>query len=414
MESSTLLGGEGLVTDTEKAIGAIWSDLLHPERPIGRADNFFDVGGHSLLALEAIRQIETKLGTRLEMRTLIINKLSTIAELLDAREETEEAKNEPVALNAQMRRALSPDQKRLVSMHLDRGYPLTCFNLPALWELNGPFAREQFESAFERVLARQTALRTTVSTDKDDPLDLSGYYLRSIHQKDHDWLDVIDYRGEASEDSAFEKAVEEIFELSGAPFTLVDQPLIQARLYQISDSRYLFFFNAHQLIFDGWSFDILLRELETYYSSFSEAKAVDLDRLDLEYRDYCHWVGERQKQAVVCPGGGNCHGRTAQGLGGRRSGCGRGRATWPGGSSSFGGQRSSALVGKMGSRRGGRGRDRCRRGGSSTTRCKPGAGGTRCHDHASQAGGFTDADDPTRGRSSPNRSHRRSPRGASA
>ena len=296
MESSTLLGGEGLVTDTEKAIGAIWSELLHPERPIGRADNFFDVGGHSLLALEAIRQIETKLGTRLEMRTLIISKLSTIAELLDANEETEEAKNEPVALNAQARRALSPDQKRLVSMHLDRSYPVTCFNLPALWELNGPFEPEQFKSAFERVLARQTALRTTVSTDKDDPLDLSGYYLRSIHQKDHDWLEVIDYRGEASEDSAHEKAVEEIFELSGAPFALIDKPLILARLYQISDSRYLFFFSAHQLIFDGWSFDILLRELETYYSSFSEAKAPDLDRLDLEYRDYCHWVSERQKQ----------------------------------------------------------------------------------------------------------------------
>ncbi|MGI9436790.1 MAG: non-ribosomal peptide synthetase [Geminicoccaceae bacterium] len=296
MESSTLLGGEGLVTDTEKALGAIWSELLHPERPIGRADNFFDVGGHSLLALEAIRQIETKLGTRLEMRTLIINKLSTIAKLLDANDETQEAKNEPIALNAQMRRALSPDQRRLVSMHLDRSYPVTCFNLPALWELNGPFEREQFQNAFERVLARQTALRTTVSTDKDDPLDLSGYYLRSIHRDDHNWLEVIDYRGEASEDSAYEKAVEEIFTLSGAPFTLVDQPLILTKLYQISDSRYLFFFNAHQLIFDGWSFDILLRELETYYSSFSEAKAVDLDRLDLEYRDYCHWVSERQKK----------------------------------------------------------------------------------------------------------------------
>ncbi len=296
MESSTLLGGEALVTDTEKALGAIWSDLLHPERPLGRADNFFDVGGHSLLALEAIRQIETKLGTRLEMRSLIINKLSTIAELLDANDEAQEARNEPIALNAQMQRALSPDQRRLISMHLDLSYPVTCFNLPALWELNGSLTSEQFQSAFERVLARQTALRTTVSTDSDDPLDLSSYHLRTIHPDDHEWLNVVDYRGEASEETAYEKAIEEIFTLSGAPFTLVDKPLIQAKLYQISDSRFLFFFSAHQLVFDGWSFDILLRELEAYYSSFSEPKALDLDRLELEYRDYCHWVSERQKQ----------------------------------------------------------------------------------------------------------------------
>ena len=296
LESSTLIGGEELVTDTEKALAAIWSDLVHPERPLGRADNFFDVGGHSLLALEAIRQIETKLGTRLEMRSLIIDKLCTIAELLDADDETEDVKNEPVALNAQMRRALSPDQRRLVSMHLEMSYPVTCFNLPALWELNGSLERRQFQHAFERVLARQTALRTTVSTDGDDPLDLSSYYLRAIHPDDHDWLDVVDYRSEVSEEKAYEKAIEEIFALSGAPFSLVDKPLILARLYQISDSRYLFFFSAHQLIFDGWSFDILLRELEAYYSSLREAKALDLDRLELEFRDYCHWVNDRQQQ----------------------------------------------------------------------------------------------------------------------
>lgn len=299
LENSTLLGGEDLVTDTEKALAAIWSDLLHPERPIGRADNFFDVGGHSLLALEAIRQIQAKLGKRLEMRSLIINKLSAIAASLDAHDEAREAGNEPTPLGAQMRRTLSPDQRRLVSMHLDMSYPVTCFNLPALWELDGSLQLEHFQNAFARVVTRQTALRTTLTTDKDDPLDLSGYALRTIHPDDHHWLEVVDRRGEASEETAYNQAIEEIFTLSGAPFTLVDQPLIRAKLYRISENRTLFFFCAHQLVFDGWSFDILLRELEACYSSFSQVTPVDLDRLQIEYGDYCHWVSERQKHRAA-------------------------------------------------------------------------------------------------------------------
>ena len=63
----------------ETAIAEIWTHLIGPARPIGRADRFFEMGGHSLLALQALRQIENKLGVRLDLRVLLQESLSEIA-----------------------------------------------------------------------------------------------------------------------------------------------------------------------------------------------------------------------------------------------------------------------------------------------------------------------------------------------
>jgi Phosphopantetheine attachment site len=63
----------------ETAIAEIWTNLISPARPIGRNDRFFEMGGHSLLALQALRQIEAKLGVRLDFRVLFQESLTDIA-----------------------------------------------------------------------------------------------------------------------------------------------------------------------------------------------------------------------------------------------------------------------------------------------------------------------------------------------
>jgi amino acid adenylation domain-containing protein len=63
----------------EAAIAEIWTKLIHPARPIGRADKFFEMGGHSLLGLQALRQMEQKLGVRLDFRALFQESLADIA-----------------------------------------------------------------------------------------------------------------------------------------------------------------------------------------------------------------------------------------------------------------------------------------------------------------------------------------------
>ena len=63
----------------EATIAEIWTKLIDPARPIGRLDKFFEMGGHSLLGLQALRQIEDKLGVRLDFRVLFQESLADIA-----------------------------------------------------------------------------------------------------------------------------------------------------------------------------------------------------------------------------------------------------------------------------------------------------------------------------------------------
>ncbi len=65
-------------TEAERAIAAIWSELLGIAR-IGTSDNFFDLGGHSLLAMRAVTMIEARLGRSLQVRRFIFETLGQLA-----------------------------------------------------------------------------------------------------------------------------------------------------------------------------------------------------------------------------------------------------------------------------------------------------------------------------------------------
>ena len=55
-------GYEEPVGETERALAGIWSEVLKVER-VGRRDNFFDLGGHSLLGMRFISQVQAPAGS---------------------------------------------------------------------------------------------------------------------------------------------------------------------------------------------------------------------------------------------------------------------------------------------------------------------------------------------------------------
>lgn len=78
VESPTLRY-EAPADSVEQQIVDIWTALLQPANPIGRQDRFFEVGGHSLLALRALLQMERRLGAKLDLRVLILEHVADIA-----------------------------------------------------------------------------------------------------------------------------------------------------------------------------------------------------------------------------------------------------------------------------------------------------------------------------------------------
>jgi acyl-coenzyme A synthetase/AMP-(fatty) acid ligase len=92
----------------EAAIAQVWTDLIGPARPIGRADKFFEMGGYSLLALRALQQMEHQLGVKLDLRVLFQESLADIATRCRsqqiARGGGEAGAARPVALRSDMER----------------------------------------------------------------------------------------------------------------------------------------------------------------------------------------------------------------------------------------------------------------------------------------------------------------------
>jgi hypothetical protein len=75
------------VTDSEKCLATIWTELIGVTGP-GVDDNFFDLGGHSLVATRVLARVAATLGVRLALRDIFAAPtIRGLAERIDAMSE---------------------------------------------------------------------------------------------------------------------------------------------------------------------------------------------------------------------------------------------------------------------------------------------------------------------------------------
>ncbi|WP_203300646.1 non-ribosomal peptide synthetase [Marinobacter sediminum] len=280
LRESSILKASALANATEEMVAQSWSKVLNSNSRIVREDNFFSLGGHSLLALQVIRQIESNTGIRLAPEDIVSLSLSEIADkIAHSRPSTNEHEDSPADLPAAAQRRLSNEQNRLILRQLS--YPDNVSNnLPASWMFEGDLNIDTFSRSLEKVMERQTALRTII-TRRD-----GVFQQATLPIKQTPVLDVIDLT--SSEDSK-EAALSRAKELAFKPFKVLDRPLFRSTLYVLDESSYYYVFVPHQLIFDGWSFDIFLKELEDTYLALSGTEREAPSRLAFQFKDYAEW-----------------------------------------------------------------------------------------------------------------------------
>jgi acyl carrier protein len=78
--------------EVEEALARMWSELLAVER-VGRQDNFFEMGGHSLLAVRVVSRVKVELSVDLPLPEVFFR--PTVASLADAIVEAQLAQFNP-------------------------------------------------------------------------------------------------------------------------------------------------------------------------------------------------------------------------------------------------------------------------------------------------------------------------------
>ena len=103
-------------TATEHAIHGVWCELLGMSQ-IGRSDNFFDLGGTSLTALQAVLKLEQKIGKQISPRRYVSETLAQLAAAYDASDaDNDAAPSGPLATPAAAKAEAPGLMKRLVRL----------------------------------------------------------------------------------------------------------------------------------------------------------------------------------------------------------------------------------------------------------------------------------------------------------
>ncbi|XTI94667.1 hypothetical protein V2W45_1440579 [Cenococcum geophilum] len=252
-----------------------FADVLGIE--VGITDNFFDLGGHSLMA--------TKLAARISRR-------------LDARVSVKDVFDQPVLANlaALIRQGSTPHNPIIPAPYCGpveqsfaqgRLWFLDQLNLGASWylmplalRLRGPLRVNALSTALFALEQRHETLRTTFE-EQDGGLKI---------------IDVT-----ADHHSNYTQVLQEEQTI---PFDLASEPGWRVSLLLLGQDDYILSIVMHHIIYDGWSIDILCQELSQFYAAAlrDQEPLSQVNPLPIQYRDFSVWqkqpeqVAEHQRQ----------------------------------------------------------------------------------------------------------------------
>ncbi|HEU0052650.1 MAG TPA: amino acid adenylation domain-containing protein, partial [Longimicrobium sp.] len=275
-------GHEAPADDTERALAAVWSELLDVGR-IGRWDDFFALGGHSLLAVQAVSRVRRALGVEAAVRDLFRHPV--LADFARFLADAAPAAAQPVLPAPPAERtALSFAQQRLWFLEQMGGLG-SAYHVGRTLRLRGVLDRTALLRALDRIVARHEALRTTFPLVDGEPVQrVAPAEVSGFRVVEHDLRGRADAEAEAERIVAAEAA---------APFDLAEGPLVRGRLARVGDDDHVLAVRMHHAVSDAWSTGVFLAELGALYAAFHAGRADPLPPLAVQYADWSAWQRRR-------------------------------------------------------------------------------------------------------------------------
>ena len=312
-------------TPVEEMIAETWAELLKTPN-VGVHQNFFGLGGHSLMAIEILCELRKRFAIGLSLNDFFTS--PTVAEQAAAVSRqlfgNAEAHRQPMpgpaestagrvpkvredleGLLLQRQSAvvnqgvipprdhssacpLSPAQERL--WFLEQLHPgLLAYNEGDAVRLRGRLDVGLLERALNVVIERHEVLRTLIQV-------VDGRPIQVVQDRWPIRLETMDLPAPAApqRDAEIDRLVTE--QLS-RPFDLTAAPGIRGTVVRVDEDDHVFILGIHHIVCDGWSLGIIYRELEALYRALRRREPHDPADPPLQYGDFAAW-----QQQKVCAG----------------------------------------------------------------------------------------------------------------
>ncbi len=276
---------------TERALAEIWRRTLRVD-DIGRTDDFFDLGGHSLTAMQVVAQMRDAFGIELPLKAMFeARTLERVAAQVDLALLERRCAPRLPPIRAVSRAGPAPlsfSQERMwLIQSLDPQN--TAYNIPAAVWIGGPLDTEALSAAFDALHRRHDMLRSTVRLENGQPR-------QTIAPAAGPALSMLDLRAEG--DGADAVALAMAAADAATAFDLARGPVMRARLYRTGLARYLLAVVLHHIAGDQWSLGVIGRDLSALYRAARAGAAPTLAAPPISYQDYALWqrteVGEAE------------------------------------------------------------------------------------------------------------------------
>lgn len=155
------------------------------------------------------------------------------------------------------------------------------YNVPAAVRLMGSLNVAAFEQSINEILRRHEVLRTAFVTVEGQPQQAIVPTL-SVS------LPIVDLQALPQSDQHAE-AVRLAMAEAQRPFNLTQAPLLRVTLLRLAAADHVVLFTLHHIVADGWSTDVLVRELAILYNAFATGTPSPLPDLPIQYADFALW-----------------------------------------------------------------------------------------------------------------------------
>ena len=293
-------GREGARTEprsaTERAVAAVWEEVLGLA-DVGLDEDFFDVGGQSLLAAQVVARLRESSGRHVPLAAIYESPtVAGLAAAVDAAAPASSAGDgtgpivgagdegapplAPVPRPAGGRLPLSVPQDLMWRLEVQASPP-GLYNVTALHRFPGAVDADALRQALDHLTERHESLRTRFGNDGDGPWQ---EVVPSVPVE----LAVTDLGAVPAGDREAELR-RRVSGVDATPFDPATAPLWRPHLFRQGDDGDVLATTFDHLVCDGTSAYVFLHEVTVAYDAFRRASSPGLRPLPVQYADFALW-----------------------------------------------------------------------------------------------------------------------------